>query len=161
MSGAVDGDDLVPVSVVAGVSPFYGFGRTMVLSEHTAVRITDVENTCIERDGWSRQLFFDLFQDATQARSTVTAPTTLQVWLPDLNGGPIPTDGRAVVTFVRVLPGMAAHGSLAQSGSVTVTEVFEDGIAGTFDLAFDDGDRLTGAFSAPICKVELDGHAVP
>ncbi len=44
----------------------------------------------------------------------------------------------------------------AQSGTVTFTAIDGATISGGFDLSFQNGDHLTGTFSAPVCDAPLD-----
>ena len=49
----------------------------------------------------------------------------------------------------------SAASETAQSGTVTFTAIDGATISGSFDLTFQDGDHLTGTFSAPVCDVPL------
>jgi hypothetical protein len=43
----------------------------------------------------------------------------------------------------------------AMTGSVTLDSVSATEVAGTFDVTFPGGDRLTGQFAGPVCNVDL------
>jgi hypothetical protein len=58
---------------------------------------------------------------------------------------------------------LAANPPQATDGTVTITSVTTAEVKGTVDIAFSDGGRLTGAFTAPLCAVTLDvcGQQLP
>jgi hypothetical protein len=49
----------------------------------------------------------------------------------------------------------SAASETAQSGTVTFTAIDGATISGSFDLTFQNGDHLTGTFSAPVCDAPL------
>jgi hypothetical protein len=66
--------------------------------------------------------------------------------------GPISSSRRAIATFVHDAVVGRNFLMTAQSGTVTVLAVSADEISGTFDLVFNDDDRLTGSFDTSFCE---------
>lgn len=155
ITGTVYGEGLTPVTWMAGTSSGYTFNRAEWISDHTVVKIVDTERDCGESDfpemlsGPRNSLLLDLFDDPTQPDSRVTQPATFEV---SGNTGPISSSQRAIATFRHGASSGTNFIMTAQSGLVTVMTVSADGISGTFDLVFLDGDRLTGSFGALFCE---------
>ena len=49
----------------------------------------------------------------------------------------------------------------ATSGNVIVSAIDRQSISGSFDLAFPNGDSVTGEFSGPACVVTLNDYSAP
>lgn len=94
------------------------------------------------------------------ADATVSQPGTFGVWLPTINADPsaIPSEPFAVVTYFDPSNG---RGSVAQSGTVAVTQLSSERISGNFDVIFNSG-ALSGTFdSAVLCDPWTDFSAIP
>jgi len=147
VTGTVYGQALTPVTWMAGTSSGYTFNRNQWISDHTVVKIVDTERHCGESDsrqmpsGPRNSLLLDLFDDPAQPDSRATEPATFEV---SGNTGPISSSRRAIATFLHSASSGTNFIMTAQSGMVTVMTVSANGISGTFDLVFLNGDRLTG-----------------
>jgi hypothetical protein len=157
---------------MGGVSPVYVHVFTSITSDHTAIKISDFDDDCdsepipatIGYPGLS--LYIDLFVDATMDDSTVTEPGTFAVWLPPIQaeGALPPTEPFAILTFSDPTHGRLA---LAESGSVSVTRVSPDQLAGSFEALFNPNgfeplSRLEGSFNVEmICDPWVDFSSIP
>lgn len=157
--GEIDGIPMEPKSALWGSATSYTFVHTRVITRHQEIAVTDFPDRCGNGDVMGKILYFDLFHNPSLANSTVTQPSTLAVWLPDLSGGkPVPTDDRVVVTYAETGPD-GGHGYVARSGSVVVTGISDREISATFDVTFEAGS-LTGSLTATSCDQWSRGASI-
>lgn len=164
VTGEVGGEELTPVTWMAGTSPAYSFNQHGWSSDHTVVKFVDTERGCGQSDFENpptvaaNSLLLDLFEDPTQPDSRVTEPGTFEVSSIE---GPISSSRRAIATFVHDAVAGTSFLMTAESGTVTVSSASAEGISGTFDLVFNtdafavgssNEDRLTGTFGALFCE---------
>ncbi len=159
-TGRVSGAEFRPRSVIFGTASGYIFVRTIVDTDHTAVFASDSIEECGSTDVQGRALHIELFENPSVPNSQVTGPGDFQAWLPSLSGGEaLPTGNRAVIVLVaHTLKGGMVQ--VAQSGSVTVTDVTAERLSGAFDVHFEDG-QLAGSFEAPKCDSWTRSGSVP
>jgi len=155
VTGSVSGEELTPLTWMAGTSSSYSFNGNGWPSEHTVVKIGDTERACGQGEflkppaGPANNLLLDLFDDPTQPDSRVAEPGTFEV---SRIMDSISSSRRAIATFTHRAADGAGFLKTAQSGTVTVLTASADGISGTFDLGFSNGDQLTGTFGASLCE---------
>lgn len=119
----------------------------------TVVEITDFPSACqnqADHHGVANgQLLF--FALATVSSGGVAAAITIPGTYTVVTS-PVPAGNDVELFYQRDDAScVRATGEQASSGTVTVNEVSDGGVSGTFDVSFSSGDHLTGSFQAPRC----------
>jgi hypothetical protein len=159
VAAQLDGEGPAAIDGTAGGRPFSARGAIDEVSGESAAFATivipdNVDLTCADlqqatRTGLvranSRFLVIWLFASATSMvpGEYVATPSTASN-----------TGAMSATAFYTVVDGACgATDEYAESGSVVLTAVDSATISGHLDLAFPNGDTLTGTFSAPVCRV--------
>ena len=148
-SGSVRGQSMVPRDAIASVVSFNGNG---VPGRAAVIGITSAAGLC------------PLLSAGKEPKSTQYLVLTAFQMQPDYSAAPPPKPGNypvgalsienAVVVFAGTdasCHSISQGEAVASSGSITFTAV-GDRYAGSYDLTFDFGDRVTGTFDAPGCN---------
>ena len=149
-SGSVRGQSMVPRDAIASTVSFSGNG---VPGRAAVIGITSAAALC------------PLLSAGKEPKSTQYLVLTAFRLQPDYSAAPPPAPGtypvgaQSIENAVVVFAGTDAScqvispqgEAVASSGSITFTAV-GDRYAGSYDLTFDFGDRVTGTFDAPNCS---------
>lgn len=163
VDGEVFGRSMAARSAMSGISPLYQFVGTVLRADHHAIKISDFEDSCeppVEGVVPGQSLYMDFFLDAVSADATLSQPGTFVAWLPAIDGdlSTLPSEPFVVVTYADPSNG---RGSVAQSGTVTVTRLSNGRIAGDFDVSFNSGG-LSGTFdSVVLCDPWTSFSSIP
>lgn len=145
----MDAKDAISTSLVLSGSNFTGNSLAMLLTDYSGACANEAADAGVKN---GKALFFALVStDATGAASPAAVTASYSI----ISGSPAahaPNAHLAEVSYqgnnVNCLPDIK---EFSDSGMVTVTAVSASGIRGTFDVHFQNGDHLTGAFDATNC----------
>lgn len=155
VTGTVGGKPFTPVDTIAlkGVyDPSYPGIVTIVMGNMPNLCALFQQLAGLPGDHAAKANFVDLgfSLGATSSTSTVTAGTYT------LNSSPNELDSAGWDTYDAACN--AAHSPGASTATVTLTSVGA-AYAGTFDMTFADGTRISGSFDAPLCTLDVPDAA--
>jgi hypothetical protein len=152
VSGTVDGMPLAVTEVVAllGSQP-----QGHVSNADVVVIVTNFANTCAILGHGGNPPSAQVLELAASATGS-TVPTGQYVI------GATPTTTAAAGFTAQDATCTPTSDEQATKGTITLTQVTDTTIAGSFDVTFANGDHLTGTFAAPVCVgLVLPGNTDP
>jgi hypothetical protein len=155
-TGTVHGQSMRPSDAISSPATVSFASGTVPVA---AIIIADAGTLCTKlaanlEPKSSRALILFL-ADVNGATGTIEAPSGTGTWTIYTVGSGVPPAHFAVATFGvndASCNQIAAQSAAAVSGSVTLTANGGGAYAGTFDLLFDSGDRVQGAFHTATCQ---------
>jgi hypothetical protein len=159
VEGTIGDIDVSASTALAGIVTNLRFRRGTIDSRHTEVVLSDLANTCSSTDVEGALIYIDLFQSPSLSESQVTKPSEFRAWKIDASGmGEVPRDN-VVYSMLSLSRDGATMFYVAATGTVTVTHVDEDSIAGSLALDYPgspengiEGGHICGSFDATKCN---------